>query len=137
MGGIQLISGTAERLSEIEDPLDNYDTKNICNVYESGIFYRMGPSRSYLASNEHRKETHGTELYKQKMHVTIVKCVNADGSHILPVNYIGKPERPICLRDSRYSSLLSQHRSQNNGWMNTNGFNRWINIWYYEGKKIS
>ena len=37
----------------------------------------MGPSKSYLASNEHRKETRGTEFHKHKMHVTIVMCVNA------------------------------------------------------------
>ena len=37
----------------------------------------MGPSRSYLASNEHRKEARGTEFCKHKMRVTIVMCVNA------------------------------------------------------------
>ena len=107
----------------------------VYNVDESGLFYRMGPSR--LARNENRKETHGTEFLKHKMRVTIVICVNADGSHVFPAYYIGKPDRPVCLRDPKFSSLSSQYWSQSNGWMGTTGFNHWINIWYAQVKKIS
>ena len=97
----------------------------------------MGPSRSYLEYNENIKETRGTEFHKHKMRVTTVMCVNSDGSDVLTVYCIGKSERSICLRDSRYSSLSSQYWSGSNGCMDTNGFNRCINIWYSHVKKIS
>ena len=58
------------------------------------------------------------------MRANIVMCVNADGSHVLPVYYIGKSERPMRLQDSRYSSLSYQYWSQSNGWLDTNGLNR-------------
>ena len=106
-GGTQLTSRTAELISEIKDQFANSNTRNIYNVDKSGLFCRMVPSRSYLSSNEQRKETRGTEFFKHKIRVTIIMCVNADGNHLLPVNYIGKSEHPICLRDSRCSSLSS------------------------------
>ena len=43
---------------------------------------------TYLTRDEDRSTTRGTEMQKHKSRVSIVMCVNADGSHVLPVSYI-------------------------------------------------
>ena len=58
----------------------------------------MGPSRTYLTAGECRASTRGTEMQKHKQRVTIVMCINADGSHAFPVYYIRKAEIPMCLQ---------------------------------------
>ena len=89
---------------------------------ESGLFYRMGPSRTYLSGSESRKNTRGTEMTKHKERVTVVLACNADGSIFLPVNYIGASKKPRCMRNDRYKSQEERYRSQKNGWMDSKGF---------------
>ena len=66
-----MASGIAEQMSEIGERLTNYETRNICNVDESGLFHRMRAGQSYLACNEYGKKTLGTELHEHKMRITI------------------------------------------------------------------
>ena len=39
-------SGPAEQIAEITEQLANFETRKVCNVDESGLYDRMGPSRS-------------------------------------------------------------------------------------------
>ncbi len=133
----ELPATAEEKMKQIRQTLANYDISNIYNMDESGLFYRMGPSRSYLDGNEDRRETRGTSMQKHKKRVTIVLCVNADGSHNFPVQYIGHSAKPTALKDPRFSALKSQYSSQTNAWMDSNMFTNWIQSWYAEVKKIS
>ena len=38
---------------------------------ESGLFYQMGPKRSYLGGNEVRNDVHGTEFSKHKERIRL------------------------------------------------------------------
>ncbi len=76
-----------------------YDSQNIYNQDESGLLYRMGPDRSYLTGNEVRSNVEGTSFQKRKQRITTVYCVNATGSHKLPMKYIGKSKSPYCFKD--------------------------------------
>ena len=128
----QLPLGHAERLEEIRNIVFQYSMANVYNVDESGLFHRCGPSRTYLMQNEQRETTRGTSFQKHKNRVTVTLCVNADGSHILPVVYIGSSREPRCFRTGRYEHLRSRYFSQKNGWMDSAGFEKWVRWWYNE-----
>ena len=136
-GGTQIPVGTQERMEEIRSTLAKYDLKNIYNMDESGLFYRMGPSRSYLLASENRSEIRVTELQRHKHRLSLVFCVNADASHSFPISFIGKSKNPICLRGTEFSHLKKNYWSQDNGWMDTKGFIHWIQKWYEAVKKNS
>ena len=72
---------TAARMREICNTVSKYSPANVYNVDESGLFYRMGLSRTYLLAEENRAETRVTSMQNHKNCITIVLCVNADGSH--------------------------------------------------------
>ena len=125
-GGNTQVPGTDDRMEEIRGILSTYELKNIYNVDESGLFYRMGPNRTYLTASENRAETRGTEMQKYKQRVSIEMCVNADGSHAFPVHYIGNSRNPMCLKSAQFSHLKSNYWSQPNGWMDSKGFDHWL-----------
>ena len=99
---------------------------------ESGLFYQMGPRKSYLSLNEDPRHARGTELQRQKARITIVPCVDADGSHSVPVNYVGHATEPRCFRNNRSDEYRAHSSSQENASMDSTQFNKWIHWWYTE-----
>ena len=134
-GGSALPGNHTQRMAEIQDIASQYSLSNIYNMDESGLMYRMGPRRSYLSGNENPSTTRGTDLQKYKARITIVLCVNADGSHSVPVRYIGNSAEPRCLRDLRFSSLTLNYDSQKKAWMDSARFDKWMKWWYTEVRK--
>ena len=61
---------------EIREGLSQHDPKNIYSKDELALYYRLGPSRSYLAANEIRPYTRGTKFQKHKRRISIVTCFN-------------------------------------------------------------
>ena len=55
---------------------------------ESGLFYKIGPRRSYLGPTQNSRTVRGTDLKSNKARVSIFLCVNGDGSHLVPVQFI-------------------------------------------------
>ena len=104
---------------------------------ESGSFFRRGPNRSYLSAFESRSQVRGTEFGNYKDRVTILLSCNADGSHGKPVTYIGSAKNPSYFRSNRYNLFKTKYRSQENGWIVSNGFKNWIKWWYTEIRKKS
>ncbi len=84
-GGLDLPTIAQALMLEFRSISSQYDIKKIYSVGESGLFYRMGPHQAYFTRNESRSTTRGTELQKHKRRVSILMCMNADGSHVLPV----------------------------------------------------
>ena len=78
------------RIEEIRSTVVNYPMKMVYNRDETGLLYRLGPNRTYLLAFEDRRNTRGTELQKYKSRVTAVLCVNAGGSHAVPLRTSGK-----------------------------------------------
>ena len=93
--------------------------------------------RTYLTADEFHSEVRGTEFQRYKQRILLVLAVNGDRSHMFPVNYIGKSENPMFLRDPRCSYLHGYYWHQSNGWMDSCGFDRWIRWWYTEVQKVS
>ena len=104
---------------------------------ESGLFYRLCPRISYLSSSENRRHVRGTDLQRNKDGITIAMSVNADGTHILPVWYIGHAANPRCFRDSKYTALKSFYSNQRNAWMDTKEYSTWLQWWFHEIRKVT
>ena len=66
-GDKDLPANHAQKLIEIRAVADTYQLRDIYNVDESGLFYRMGPSRSYLDGSEDRATVRGTTMQKTKL----------------------------------------------------------------------
>jgi len=94
-----------------------------------------GPSRTYLTQDQNRDDTRGTDLQVYKQRFSVVFCVNADGSHKLPMRYIAVPKKPMFFHvdDTHYH----QYSCQSRGWMNVPGFVKWMDFWYEEVKQKS
>ena len=60
---------------------------------EFGLFFRMGPNRSYLSDSESRSQVRETEFGRCKDIVTVVLACNADELHRKPVTYIGSAKK--------------------------------------------
>ena len=103
---------------------------DIYNTDETGVNYRTQPTRT-LASQPRS----GIKLAKDR--VTAVLCVNATGSHKLPIMIIGSAKRPRCFpsgwRGSRAGipptsrrSLFSEYMTFFNGEMRSRGKTGWL-----------
>jgi hypothetical protein len=75
--------------ARIQTLLKGYNPRDIYNMDETGLFYRMPPDKG-LAS----QQTAGVK--GDKTRITLAFCVNADGSDIREPLFIGHARRPRC-----------------------------------------
>ena len=123
------------RIAEIKEIASTHDLKNIYNQDESGLFYRLCQNWSYLTSQEYRAGARGTFLQKAKQRLSVSFAVNCDGSHALPLRYIGKSERPNFFKTHKWAK--SFYSAQKSAWMDGAQFKKWLNWWYSEVSKLS
>ena len=67
-----------------------YEEENIYNMDESGLFWRMMPSRGLSAQSQ-------PGLKKDKSRISVVFATNATDTDRLPVWFIGKAQKPRAL----------------------------------------
>ena len=80
---------------------------------ESELFYRALPTRTYVSSEEgDRTRIRGSKTLRAKDRVTLILCVNADGSCKIPP--VGSAKNPHCFRDS---PSPIPYLSQRNAWV--------------------
>ena len=131
-------NGHGERMNQIQEICSMYPLRNIYNMDESGLLFRLCPRISHLSSSENRRHVRGTDLQRNKDRITIVLFVNADGTQILPVWYIGHAANPRCFRDSRYTALKSFYsNNRRNAWMDTKEYNTWLQWRFDEVRKVT
>jgi len=109
------VARSAERIAEIREVLRGVDPRRIYRIDETGLFYCCLPHRTYVSERE-RRYSRGSKTMRAKNRVTAVLCVNADGSHKLPISIIGKAARLLCFRPSAVACPLP-YFSQDNSWM--------------------
>ena len=80
------------RLNELYDVIRQYPARNVYNMDETGLFFRLLPRYTLLMPNEDMKTVRGKK--KSKDRVTLVVWANADGSNKIPCMMIGKPKTP-------------------------------------------
>lgn len=113
--------GSAVNLDSCEKWLENfrpllqeYEERDVYNVDETGVFYKLLPERSLAVKNE---TCHGGKKHKDQ--VTAVVAVNMDGSDKRRLTVIGKSARPRCLRGVR--NLQVDYWSNKKAWMTLRG----------------
>eukprot|EP00172_Hildenbrandia_rubra_P002184 Plantae.Rhodophyta-Hildenbrandia_rubra.ctg28771.p1 GENE.Plantae.Rhodophyta-Hildenbrandia_rubra.ctg28771~~Plantae.Rhodophyta-Hildenbrandia_rubra.ctg28771.p1 ORF type:complete len:550 (+),score=102.22 Plantae.Rhodophyta-Hildenbrandia_rubra.ctg28771:784-2433(+) len=120
-----------EARQHIRSLLAEYELKDIYNMDETGLYYRMSPSKT-LATQQRRG------LNKSKERVTLALCSNADGSDKMPPLAIGKSAAPRCFKNIRRENLGAYYRNNSSVWMTGRIFADWMKIFSQRvrGRKV-
>ena len=102
--------------------VQNFSPENVFNCDETGLFYRMLPSRSLTISGG----AQGTKKVKDR--ITILFCVNMTGSEILKPLVIGKSSSPRCFKNFRHETYV-EYVATRKSWMSTVVFSEWLQRW--------
>ncbi|XP_050498761.1 tigger transposable element-derived protein 2-like [Diabrotica virgifera virgifera] len=133
--GIRQLSITGESLSGDNNAAQDYKSKfldfvreenltadQIYNADETGLFYRMLPSKTLASKTEEAAKGYK----KSKDRLTIMACSNASGKHKFPLVLIGKSKNPRALKNVNRDSLPVVYQSQKNAWMDSTTFKNWF-----------
>lgn len=100
-----------------------FQEEDIYNMDETGLFWRMTPSRG-LATSSH------ASLKKDKSRISLVFCTNATGNDRLPVWIIGKAKNPRAFRHINVTTMGGEWRWNKKAWMNTVIMSEWLQAFY-------
>ena len=98
-----------------------YDPKNVYNMDETGLFFRLLPRYTLLMPFEDLSTTR--EKKKAKERLSLVVCVNATGTHKVPCTKIGKPKSPACSKQRQWPFKCF---SQGKAWINIDTCWKWF-----------
>lgn len=99
--------------------LNNYEEKDIYNMDETGLFWKLVPDKSFAFKNDRCK---GQK--KSKDRVTVLLCCNMDGSEKRRPLVIGKFANPRCFRN--VTRLPVDYKSNSCAWMTSEIFCEWL-----------
>lgn len=99
-----------------------YTCDQIYNCDESGLNYKMLPSKTLASRQE--KSAPGHKRSKERL--TIMACSNASGNHKIPLMVIGKSAHPGALKDISPKALPVYYKSQKSAWMDATLFTNWF-----------
>ena len=110
MKGLQTVAG-------------EYEEENIYNMDESGLFWRMMPSRGLSSQSR-------PGLKKDKSRISLAFTTNATGTDRLPLWFIRKSKTPRALRYVLVPTMGEQWRWNKKAWMNTAIMVEWLQSFY-------
>lgn len=116
-------ASVANDISELRTKLSEYPMVRIYNMDETGLFFKLLPSRTYVMESEGRRSVRGIKAMKAKDRVTAFICNNADGSKKLELSIIGKAKNPRCFR---VGQPHVKYFSQRNAWSDSVVFKKWF-----------
>jgi hypothetical protein len=116
-----------EKLSALEHLIESYDTNNVYNMDETGLFFRLMPQYTVMMPNEDASTVRGMKI--QKGRVTLSVCANATGIHKLPLQMIVKAKRPACIIGHQWPL---PYCNQKKAWMDTTIFMKWFDEIFYQ-----
>ncbi|XP_040107375.1 tigger transposable element-derived protein 4 [Oryx dammah] len=99
--------------------LNDYHPKNVFNVKETGLLYRMLPTNTFAFKGE---TCSIGKLCKDR--ITLVVGTNMDGSEKLPLLLIGKNRNPHCFKGIK--SLPVYYEANKMAWMTADVFEQWM-----------
>ncbi|XP_007954366.1 tigger transposable element-derived protein 4 [Orycteropus afer afer] len=99
--------------------LNDYHPKNIFNIKETGLLYRMLPTNTFAFKGE---TCSVGKLCKDR--ITLVVGTNMDGSEKLPLLIIGKNRNPHCFKGIK--SLPVYYEANRMAWMTAEVFEQWM-----------
>lgn len=98
--------------------IKDYEAKNIFNVDETGLFYKMQPSKTL-----HFKREKCTGGKHSKVRISVLIGANCDGSEKLPLLVIGKAIKPRCFKGVK--SLPTKYDANSKAWMTKKLFEKY------------
>ena len=101
------------------DLLRNFDSRNIYNADETGIYYHALPDGTLTFSTDHLS---GSK--KAKDRITALVAVNMDGSDKHPLLIVGKSRQPRCFRGVQQLPL--PYSNNKTAWMTGYLFRNWL-----------
>lgn len=119
------VAAVAAGISALRQRLASYSLECIYSVDETGLFYKLLPSKMYTTMDEGRKSVRRTKNMSAKDRVTAYVCTNADGSDKLPMAVIGTAKTPRCFKNM---PPPIPYFSQKGAWSDTATFRKW----YYD-----
>ena len=96
--------------------------EQLYNADETGLYWKMMPSKTLAGAGEEK----ASGFKKVKDRVSILACVNAAGTHKLPLLLIGKSQNPRCFKHVNKDRLPVTYRAQSNTWMTATIFQDWF-----------
>lgn len=118
-------------MDRLRGVVSQYAAADTYNIDETGLCWKASPNRT-LSSVQQAGRKYGKER------ITIVNCVNADGTHRLPLWFIGKAKSPRCFRGVNLQAWTCVWESNKTAWMRTDVFERWLR-WFDQqvaGKRV-
>lgn len=126
-----VVEDWSKRLANISA---GYELRNIFNCDETGLFFRLLPSRSLV---EKGQTCHGGKKSKERF--TVLLCASATGEKIKPV-VIGKSKNPRSFKAYHKNNLHVHYESNRKAWMTTEIFTAFLkrlnNFMRIQGRKI-
>ncbi|KAG0430775.1 Tigger transposable element-derived protein 6 [Dictyocoela muelleri] len=104
---------------KIPEIIKDYDKRDIYNLDETALFYRMLPGRSLSRKNGN---PHGSKRFKQR--ITLLFCVNLVGDKETPL-LIHTSLRPRCFKNIDMSKLGVSWYANKKAWMTSTIFKEW------------
>ncbi|GJR90625.1 CENP-B homolog protein 2-like protein [Tanacetum coccineum] len=108
-GSVEM-EGMEDKLKSIRDKVDQFEMKDIFNMDETGLFFRLQPDHSLATMQLEGKK-------QDKERLTVAICCNEDGSEKLPLWIIGKYAKPRCFKNVNLNSLNCEYRANKRAWM--------------------
>ncbi|CAK8575173.1 unnamed protein product [Lathyrus sativus] len=93
-----------QKLVSIREKIDQFPMKDVFNMDETGLFYRLQVDHSLTT-----KQLEGRKQDKERL--TEVICCNEDGSEKIHLWIIGKYAKPCCFKNVNMNSLNCQYRA--------------------------
>lgn len=108
-----------QKLVSIREKIDQFPMKDVFNMDETGLFYRLQADHSLTT-----KQLEGRKQDKERL--TVVICCNEDGSEKIPLWIIGKYAKPRCFKNVNMNSLDCQYRANKKAWMTSVLFDEYV-----------
>ena len=93
-----------QKLVSIREKIDKFPMKDVFNMDETGLFYRLQADHSLATKQLERRK-------QDKERLMVVICCNEDGSEKIPLWIIGKYAKPRCFKNVNMNSLDCQYRA--------------------------
>lgn len=110
-------------VEQVKAACGGYKLRNIFQVGETALFFRLLPRRLYMVPHEGRKTIRGMRDMGPQHRVTVYVCANATGSAKAPVSIVGKSKTPRCFEGKR---VPVKYFSQSNAWSDAKTFRKWF-----------
>jgi hypothetical protein len=108
-----------ETITGLKQLTNNYAWKDIYNMDETGLFFRMEPDTTLATQQLAGKK-------KNKERLSVALCCNGDGSHKLKPLVIGKNAKPRCFKNVKLENLGVIYRYNKKAWMTAILFQEWL-----------